>query len=161
MADECINQSTLYIVSSGSIALLRGRVASILHCFQFVIIPLSVDCGIFSKEISAILVPHWNLLSSWEGSILSQMFLEAVCMATFLILYTWGHGSDWNTWILLNNFANIVHLYIWVMGSRWVQIDTQVWQQHSKIHRWFQVFKHKQIHTSQTELCCPPDSWPN
>lgn len=36
MAVECINQSTLYIVSSGNIALLRGRVASILHRFQFI-----------------------------------------------------------------------------------------------------------------------------
>lgn len=62
MADECINQSTPYIVSSGSIALLRGRVASILHRFQFVIIPLSVDCGIFSKEISA------GQVASYPGS---------------------------------------------------------------------------------------------
>ena len=50
------------------------------HHFHFVVIPLTVDCGIFrSEEISRldllhrwhpITVPHWNSLSSWERRIL-------------------------------------------------------------------------------------------
>ncbi len=29
----------------------------------------------------------------------TQMFINADCMARYLILYTYGNGSDWNTWI--------------------------------------------------------------
>ena len=90
---------------------LRDWVDVIPNHFPFVIIPLTVDCGIFSsEEISRldllhwwhpITVPRWNSVSSWERPILSQMFVEAVCMPRFLNLYTCGHGSDWNTWIWL------------------------------------------------------------
>ncbi|CAI9536595.1 unnamed protein product [Staurois parvus] len=44
-----------------------------------------------------ITVPRLNSLSSWERAILSQMFVEAVCMPRGLIFYTCGHGGDWNT----------------------------------------------------------------
>ncbi|CAI9614667.1 unnamed protein product [Staurois parvus] len=44
-----------------------------------------------------ITVPHLNSLSSCERPILSQMFVEVVCMPRCLILYTCGHGGDWNT----------------------------------------------------------------
>ena len=87
---------------------LHGWAAVIPNRFHFVIIPLTVDCGIFrSEEISRldllhrwhpITVPRWNSLSSWERPILSQMFVETVCMPRCLLLYTCGHGSDWNTW---------------------------------------------------------------
>ena len=90
---------------------LCGRVAVIPKRFHFVIIPLvTVDCRIFrSKEISwldlhrrhPITVPRWNSLSSWEQHILSQMFVETVCMPRCLLLHTCGHGSDWNTWFQL------------------------------------------------------------
>ena len=65
---------------------LCGWVAVIPIHLHFVIIPLTVDCGIFrSEEISRldllhrwhpITVPRWNSLSSWEQPILSQMFVE-------------------------------------------------------------------------------------
>ena len=87
---------------------LRGRVAVVPKHFHFLIIQLTVDCGIFrNEEISwldllhrwhPITVPRWNSLSSWERPILSQMFVKTVCMPRCLILYTCGHGSDWNTW---------------------------------------------------------------
>ncbi|CAI9558335.1 unnamed protein product [Staurois parvus] len=70
-------------------------------------IPLTVDHGKFSsKEMSRmtllhrwqpITVPRFNSLSSSEQPILSKMFVEAVCMPRCLILYTCGHGGDWNT----------------------------------------------------------------
>lgn len=45
---------------------------------------------------------RWDLItiSCWnsERPILSQMFVEAVCVHWCLILCTCGHGSDWNTW---------------------------------------------------------------
>uniref|UniRef100_A0A3Q4H3G4 DNA-directed DNA polymerase n=1 Tax=Neolamprologus brichardi TaxID=32507 RepID=A0A3Q4H3G4_NEOBR len=37
---------------------------------------------------------RWHLITQ---AILSQMFIEAVCMPRSLILYTCGHESDWNT----------------------------------------------------------------
>ena len=73
---------------------------AVLNCFHFVGILLTVDCGIFSSEESSqldllhrwhpIMVQHWNSLSSWERSILSQMFVEAVCMPRYLDFYTCG-----------------------------------------------------------------------
>ena len=90
---------------------LCGKVAVIPNRLHFVIVPLIVDCGIFrSEEISwldllhrwhPITVSCWNSLSSWERPILSQMFVETVCMPRCLHLYTCGHGSDWNTWFQL------------------------------------------------------------
>jgi len=87
---------------------LRGCVAVVPNRFHFVIIPLTVDCRIFRwEEISRldllhrwhpVTEPGWNSWSFWERPILSQMFVEAVCRHRFLNLYTWGHGSDWNTW---------------------------------------------------------------
>ena len=53
--------------------------------FHFVTIPLTAEC--------------YNPLSSWERPILSQTFVEAVCIPRGLNLYTCGRGSDWNTWI--------------------------------------------------------------
>ena len=98
---------------------LHGWVAVVPNCFHFVIIPLTADCGIFrSKEISGldllhrwhpITVPRWNSLSSWEWLILSQMFEETICMPR-LLLYTCGHGSDWNTWFQLFEW---VSEYFW------------------------------------------------
>ena len=109
---------------------LHGWVAVIPNRFHFVIIPLTVDCGIFrSEEISQldllhrwhpITVPCWNSLSSWEWPILSQMFVETVCMPRCLLLYTCGHGSDWNTWFqLLDAWAN-------TFGKTYYQIHKQV-----------------------------------
>ena len=102
------------------VADLSGGVAVIPNRFRFVITPLTVDCGIFrSEEISGldllhrrhpITVPCWNSLSSWERPILSQMFVETVCMPRFLLLYTYGHGSDWNTWFQLFGW---VSTYFW------------------------------------------------
>ena len=103
----------------------RGWVAVIPNRLYFVIIPLTVDCGIFgSKEISRldllhrwhpITVPRWNSLSSWERPILSQMFVETVCMPRCLLLYTCGHGSDWNTWFQLFGW---VSEYFWQYSVR-------------------------------------------
>ena len=104
---------------------LRGWVAVVSNCLHFVIIPLTIDCGIFrSKEISRldllhrwhpITVPWWNSLSSWERPILSQMFVETVCMPRCLLLYTCGHRSDLKTWFQLldgwvNTFGTIVYV---------------------------------------------------
>lgn len=99
---------------------LCGRVAVVPKHFHFLIIQLTVDCGIFrSEEISRldllhrwhpITVPHWNSLSSWERPILSQMFVKAVCMPRCLILYTCGHGNDWNSWFWL--FGSVSE-YFW------------------------------------------------
>ena len=99
---------------------LCGWIAVVPNCFHFVIISLTVDCGIFrSEEISRldllhrwhpITVPRWNSLSSWEWPILSQMFVETVCMPRCLLLYTCGHGSDWNTWFELFGW---VSEYFW------------------------------------------------
>ena len=63
-----------------------------------------------------ITVPRLNSLSSWEGHILSQMSVETACMRRGLLLYTCGHGSDWNTWFQLFGWmseylCNIVSLY--------------------------------------------------
>lgn len=41
---------------------------------------------------------HWNSLSSWERPMLSQILVEAVCVSG-LVLYTCGHGNNWNIWI--------------------------------------------------------------
>ena len=83
---------------------LRSWVTVIPNCFHFVIIPLTVDSGIFrSEQISRldllhrwhpITVPCWNSLSSWEQHILSHMFVETVCMPWCLLSYTCGHGSN-------------------------------------------------------------------
>ena len=99
---------------------LSGWVAVIPNRFHFVIIPLTVDCGMFrSEDISRldllhwwhpITVPRWNSLSSWERPILSQMFAETVYMPRCLLLSTCGHGSDWNTWFQLFGW---VSEYFW------------------------------------------------
>ena len=84
-----------------------------LSCCRSQTLPLCYNitdsCGIFSsEEISRldllhrwhpITAPRWSSPSSWERAILSQMFVEAVCMQRCLDLYTCGHGSGWNTWI--------------------------------------------------------------
>ena len=110
---------------------LRGWIAVIPNRFHFVIIPLRVDCGIFrSEEISLldllhrwhpITVPRWNSLSSWERPILSQMFVETVCMPRCLLLYTCGHGSDWNTWFQLFGW---VSEYFWQYSVDWMTPGT-------------------------------------
>ena len=97
----------------------HGWVAVVPNCFHFVIIPLTVDCGIFRREeISWLELLHrwhpitvqcWNSLSSWMRPILSQMFVETVCMPWCLLLYTCGHGSDWN-WFQLFGW---VSEYFW------------------------------------------------
>ena len=102
---------------------LRGWVAVVPNHFHFVIIPLTVDCGIFSREeISRldslhrwhpITVPRWNSLSSWERPILSQMFVEADCMPRCLNLYTCGvigtpEFNYLDGWV--NTFGNIMYL---------------------------------------------------
>lgn len=73
--------------------------------FHFVIMTLTADCGIFSnEEISQmdrwrpITVTCRNSLSSYECPIISQRFVEAVCMCRWLILYTCGCGSEWIQW---------------------------------------------------------------
>ncbi|CAI9531646.1 unnamed protein product, partial [Staurois parvus] len=38
------------------------------------------------------------------------MFVEAVCMPRCLILYTCGHGGDWNTCI----YCVCVYIYIYI-----------------------------------------------
>ena len=94
--------------------------------FHFITIPLTVDCGILrSEKVSQldllhrwhpITVPRWHSMSSWERPILSQTFVETVCMPRCLLLYTCGRGSDWNTWFQLlfngwlNTFGNIVYV---------------------------------------------------
>ena len=77
---------------------LRGWVAVVPNCSHFVVIPLEVDCGIFSSEEilrldllhrwHPIMVPCWNSLSSWERPTLSQMFVEAVCACLGASIYT-------------------------------------------------------------------------
>lgn len=65
-----------------------------------------------------ITVPRWNLLSSWEGPILSKMFVEAVFIPRWLSLFTCWHGSDWNTWMIndldewVSTFVNIVYVAV-------------------------------------------------
>ena len=98
---------------------LRGWVAVVPNCLYFVIIQLTVDCGIFrSEEISQldllhrwhpVTVPHWNSLSSWEWPILWQ----SVC----LLLYTCGHGIDWTTWFQLFGW---VSEYFWQHSVRFI-----------------------------------------
>ena len=110
--------------------ILRGRplggwVVVVPNCFHCVIIPLTVDCGIFrSEDISRldllhrwhpITAPHWNSLSSWERHILSQMFVETVCVPRCCFLYTCSHGSDWNTWFKLFGW---VSEYFWHYSVR-------------------------------------------
>ena len=90
---------------------LGGWVAVVPDRFHFVIIPLTVDCGIFrSEDISRldllhwwnpITVPRWNSLSSWGWPILSQMFAETVYMLRCLLLSACVQGSDRNTWFQL------------------------------------------------------------
>lgn len=72
---------------------------------NWLIIQLTLDCGIFRSEETArldrrhpITVPHWNPLSSWERLILSRMFVETVCKPRCFIIYTCGHQSEWHTW---------------------------------------------------------------
>ena len=99
-----------------------GWVTVIPNRFHFVIIPMTVDCGIFrSEEISRldllhrwhpITVPRWNSLRSWETHILSQMFVETVCMPRCLILYIGGHGSDWtHDFNYLDGWVNTFSLF--------------------------------------------------
>lgn len=58
----------------------------------------TVDCGIIGSE--KIFLVH---LASYSSSTLlrrpipSQVFVN-ICMPSCLILYTCGHGRDWNTW---------------------------------------------------------------
>ena len=99
---------------------ISGWVAVVPNHFRFIITPLTVDCGIFrEEEISRldllhrwhpITVPCWDSLSSWERPILSQLFVETVYMPRCLLLYTCGHGSDWNTWFQLFGW---VSEYFW------------------------------------------------
>ena len=108
---------------------LCGWVAVIPNRFHFVMIPLTVDCGIFRSEetsrldflhrLCPLTAPCWNSLSSWERPILSQMIVETVCMPRCLLLYTCGHGSDWNTsfnyldgWV--NTFVNVCMCMLWM-----------------------------------------------
>ena len=104
--------------------------------FHFAIAPLTVDCGIFrSEEISRldllhrrhpITEPRWNSLSSWERPILSQMLGETVCMPRCLLLYTRGHGSDWNTWFALLGW---VSEYFWQLSvCRVLRHSAKMWQ---------------------------------
>ena len=81
----------------------RTTRAVVLNDFCFVVIPLTVDCGIFrSKEISQfgllhrwhpITVPCWNSLSSREQPILSQMFVEIFGWVSeyFFCFLCWFH----------------------------------------------------------------------
>ena len=81
---------------------LCGWVAVVPNHFHFVIIPLTVDCGIFrSEEISRldllhrwhpITVPHWNSLSSWERPILFTNVCRNslhVLVSAFIHLWPW------------------------------------------------------------------------
>ena len=104
---------------------LCGWVAIVPNCFHFVIIPLTVDCGIFRRdEISwldllhrwhPITVACWNSPSSWERPILSQMFVETVaclgvCFYTPVAMEVIG-TPDFNYldgWV--NTLGNIVYL---------------------------------------------------
>lgn len=61
-----------------------------------------------------------NSLSSWERSILSQMFVGTIIMLKCLILYICGHTSDstpesndLDGW--LNTFGNLCNILHWVI----------------------------------------------
>ena len=113
---------------------LRGWVAVIPNRFHFVIIPLTVDCGIFrSEEISQldvlhrwhpITVPRWNSLSSWERPIHSQMSVETVCMprcffytpVAMEVIGTPGFNCL-DVWV--NTFGTIVYIYINMSRRLW------------------------------------------
>ena len=92
---------------------LRGWVAVSPNHFHFVIIPLTVDCGIFrSEEISQVASYHrtqWNSLSSWERPILSHMFVETFYMPRCLLLYTcWP-------WKWLQHLISIIWMGEWIL----------------------------------------------
>ena len=95
---------------------LCGWVAVIPNCFHFVIIPLTVDCGIFSsEEISRldllhswhpITVPRWNSLSSWE--------CEVIGTAGINYLDGW-----------VNTFGNIMYIFIYIYICRGIYFKSE------------------------------------
>lgn len=62
--------------------------------FLFVLIPLLPD---LLHRWHLIMVPRRNSMGYWEQCILSQIFVEAVCLPRCLTStgHTCGHGSDW------------------------------------------------------------------
>ena len=76
--------------------------------FHFVIIPLTVDCGIFrSEEISQldllqrwhpITVPRWNSPSSYQRPILSQMFAETLHAKVLAFIHHWP--LNWSEYLI-------------------------------------------------------------
>lgn len=95
--------------------------------FLFTVL-LTVDCGIVSREVISQLsllhwwhlltVQCWSSLSFWNWSILSQMTVEAVCIPSCLILYTYSQLGCSNGWFgCVNEY--LVHLNHAVMSSIW------------------------------------------
>ena len=71
--------------------------------FHFVITALIVDCGIFrSEEISQLdLLHRWHPITvPWWNSLRVTHSFTTVCrnrLHAQVLLYTCGHGRDWNT----------------------------------------------------------------
>lgn len=79
--------------------------------FPIVILPVKVDCGIFSgEEISQLdLMYSWHL-SCYHAGI--HCFYN-ISLPRCLILSTSGHGSDWNTWCGVNETRRVHRSSFW------------------------------------------------